>query len=133
MDEYNRLMDLEFEQVRDFLILHYVANERHGEPFWDYVRNMPIPDSLSRKIDLFKSRGRFFRYEGDLFTETSWVAVFLGQNILPESYNPVIDGLSERDIDAGLNAIKSELARDVPHMPSHAEFLSRYCPASAAL
>jgi len=88
-NEYNKLMSLEFEQVRDFLILHYVANERHGEPFWDYVRHMPIPDSLQQKIDLFKHRGRFFRYEGDLFTETSWVAVFLGQNIAPAAYNPL--------------------------------------------
>jgi tryptophan halogenase len=133
IDEYNRLMDLEFEQVRDFLILHYVANERHGLPFWDYVRNMPIPDSLTRKIELFKSSGRFFRYEGDLFTETSWVAVFLGQNILPERYNAVVDGLSEEDINAGLTSIKSELARDIPHMPSHEEFLSRYCPAEVGL
>jgi len=51
-DEYNKLMSLEFEQVRDFLILHYIANEREGEPFWDYLRHMPIPDSLTRKIEL---------------------------------------------------------------------------------
>jgi len=133
IDEYNRLMDMEFAQVRDFLILHYVANERHGEPFWDYVRNMSVPDSLTRKIELFKSRGRFFRYEGDLFTETSWVAVFLGQNVLPQSYNAIVDGMPERDIDAALNAIKSELDRDIPHMPSHEEFLSRYCPSKMAI
>lgn len=130
IQEYNKLMDMEFEQVRDFLILHYVANERRGEPFWDYVRNMPIPDSLTRKIELFESGGRFFRYDGDLFSETSWVAVFLGQNILPESYNPVVDGLPEHEIEARLNAIKSELAQSVPQMPTHEEFLSRYCPAS---
>lgn len=127
--EYNKIMSIEFEQVRDFLILHYVANERHGEPFWDYVRNMPIPDSLKQKIDLFKHRGRFFRYDGDLFTETSWVAVFLGQNITPNAYSQVVDGLPEAQIEQTLASIKSEIARNIPNMPTHEEFLSRYCPA----
>ena len=128
-NEYNKLMSLEFEQVRDFLILHYVANERHGEPFWDYVRHMPIPDSLQQKINLFKHRGRFFRYEGDLFTETSWVAVFLGQNIAPAAYNPLVDGLPESKIEEALAFLKSEIVENIPRMPTHEEFLSRYCPA----
>jgi tryptophan halogenase len=129
--EYNKLMALEFEQVRDFLILHYVANERHGEPFWDYVRHMPIPDSLEQKIDLFKHRGRFFRYEGDLFTETSWVAVFLGQNIMPSGHSPLVDGLPQQKLQETLAFIKSEITGNIPRMPSHEEFLSRYCPAPA--
>ena len=128
-DEYNTLMSREFEQVRDFLILHYIANERHGEPFWDYVRNMSIPESLQRKIDLFKHRGRFFRYDGDLFSETSWVAVFFGQNIIPAAYNPLVDGLPERGIEQALASLKSEIDQNIPRMPSHDEFLSRYCAA----
>jgi tryptophan halogenase len=127
--EYNKIMALEFEQVRDFLILHYVANERHGEPFWDYVRNMSIPDGLQQKIELFKHRGRFFRYDGDLFTETSWVAVFLGQNIRPKAYSQLVDGLAEPQIERAIASIKSEIAASVSRMPSHEEFLARYCPA----
>ena len=129
IDEYNKLMDREFAQVRDFLILHYVANERRGEPFWDYVRNMSIPDSLKRKIDLFKGRGRYFRYDGDLFTETSWIAVFLGQNVVPEGYNPLVDSLPENEVENRLSAMRAELAQAVPQMPEHDVFLSRYCPA----
>lgn len=127
--EYNKIMSLEFEQVRDFLILHYVANERVGEPFWDYVRHMPIPESLQQKIDLFKHRGRFFRYDGDLFTETSWVAVFLGQNVTPTTYSQLVDGLPDQQIEQALDSIKSEIAKNIPGMPSHEEFLSRYCAA----
>ena len=132
-EEYNKLMSLEFEQVRDFLILHYVANERHGEPFWDYLRNMPIPDSLTRKIDLFKNKGGFFRYDGDLFSETSWVAVFLGQNIVPKGYNALVDGLPERELDQALASIRAEIDKSIPQMPSHDEFLSQYCPAPQVL
>jgi len=45
-DEFNRLIDLEYDRIRDFLILHYHANQRTGMKFWDYVRNMDVPDTL---------------------------------------------------------------------------------------
>lgn len=128
-DEYNKIMATEFEQVRDFLILHYVATEREDEPFWDYVRTMDIPVTLQRKIDLFKGRGRFFRYEGELFTETSWVAVFLGQNILPESYNPLVDNVEETQLRQSLASMKQAISAGVGAMPSHEAFLDKYCPA----
>src|SRR5262249_14163984 len=79
-DEFNRLSALEYEQIRDFLILHYKAVERDDTEFWAYCRTMEIPDALQHKIDLFRSRARIARYDGQLFTEPSWVAVFLGQN-----------------------------------------------------
>lgn len=126
--EYNRILTLEFEQVRDFLILHYVATKRSGEPFWDYVREMDIPESLQRKIDLFKGRGRFFRYDGELFSETSWVAVFLGQNIMPQGYNPLVDSVGDTDLMNSLNSMQSAILQAVQNMPNHEAFLHKYCP-----
>ena len=53
-DEFNRSMALEYERVRDFLILHYCATERSDSPFWDYCRTITIPDSLAGKLELFR-------------------------------------------------------------------------------
>lgn len=125
-DEYNKIMHKEFEQVRDFLMLHYVATKRTGDPFWDYVREMPIPDSLQNKIDLFKGNGRFFRYEGDLFTETSWVAVFLGQNIVPSGYNPLVGAIDPAQLKQSLGSMQNAIAKAANTMPRHEEFLKQY-------
>ena len=129
IDEYNKILNLEFEQIRDFLILHYVATKRTGEPFWDYVRNMSIPETLKVKIELFESRGRFFRYDGDLFTETSWVAVLLGQNIVPERCNPLVDSVDLYHIKQSLESMDRSIVKAVSHMPSHDQFLRQYCPS----
>src|SRR3954452_832076 len=61
-DEFNRLVDMEYDRIRDFLILHYHATERSDSPFWDYVRTMSVPETLQEKIDLFRRRGRLVKY-----------------------------------------------------------------------
>jgi tryptophan halogenase len=53
--EFNRLFEIQYDRVRDFLILHYRANSRFGEPLWDHVRTMDIPDSLEAKMELFEA------------------------------------------------------------------------------
>ncbi len=129
-NEYNRHMRTEFEQVRDFIILHYYATERDDTPFWNYCRNMSIPDSLVHKIALFREAGRAFRYEDELFSRASWIAVFLGQGIMPRSYDPVVFTLPQDELGESLESMRSAMIATVNHMPSHEAFIKRYCPAN---
>ncbi|MGI8611575.1 MAG: tryptophan halogenase family protein, partial [Sphingomicrobium sp.] len=60
-DEYNRQMLDVFEDVRDFIVLHYKANRRDDSGLWKYCASMDIPDSLESKMELWRSKGRLFR------------------------------------------------------------------------
>ena len=131
-DEYNRHMRQEFEQVRDFIILHYFATERDDTPFWNYCRNMSIPDSLRHKIELFREAGRVFRYEEELFARASWVAVFLGQNIVPRRVDPIVAALPVAEVRQSLESMHAAMHGAAQAMPTHAEFIRRYCPAPTA-
>lgn len=124
--EYNRLMDLEFERVRDFLMLHYVANQRDDAPFWRDMRNSEWPDSLKAKIDAFRSRGLVPEYENGLFQPPSWLSVFIGQNIVPEAYDPRVDMMAEAERAAHLSRIEQAIAAKVETMPGHRDFIERY-------
>jgi tryptophan 7-halogenase len=128
--EYNRLSKLQFEQIRDFIILHYKATERDDTPFWRQVREMAVPDTLSRKIELFRATSRVFRFEDELFSEASWIAVMLGQRINPAVYEPLADagdsGLTDRKMDAILRAVR----QTAEAMPRHQDFIARYCAAN---
>jgi tryptophan halogenase len=53
IDEYNRQCTYEFERIRDFIVLHYHANERDDTSFWADRREMAIPETLSERIELF--------------------------------------------------------------------------------
>jgi len=127
--EYNRLSIQEFERIRDFIILHYKATERNDSPMWDYCRNMPIPETLQRKIDLFRVNGRIFRDNEELFAEESWLQVMIGQHIVPRSYDPLVDMLSPDLIARYLGDIEKVIGRCVDIMPLHREFIASHCAA----
>ncbi|MGW8191341.1 tryptophan halogenase family protein [Sphingomonas hankookensis] len=130
--EYSRHMRTEFEQVRDFIILHYAATTRDDTPFWNYCRTMTLPDTLLHKIELFRETGRVFRYNDELFARPSWVAVMLGQGIMPTTSDPIVATLPAGDVARSLTSMRDAMAAAVQRMPTHGEFLSRYCPAVAA-
>ena len=129
IDRYNRTMAFEYEKIRDFIILHFKATARSDTPYWDYLREMPIPDYLADKIELFKGSGRVFRENDELFNDTSWFAVFIGQGIIPESYDPMVDCMDEGLFKARMAEIKAVIARSAEVMPGHMDFIRENCAA----
>jgi len=130
IDEYNRLTNLQIEQIRDFIILHYKANGRVGEPLWDACREMEVPEALARRMDLFRHRGRFFRHEDELFAESSWLAVLLGQNVTPEGYDPLADALPEADLTRVLAETRAHVRSVAEAMPLQSDTIARHCAAA---
>jgi tryptophan halogenase len=131
-EEFNRQLQDQYEDIRDFIILHYYATQRNDSEFWNRCRTMSIPDSLSHKIELFRSKGRSFREGYDLFTQPSWVAVMLGQGIWPEDYDPIADALDEDRIAAAMEQLRQGYQQTALAMPTHAEFIARCCAAPPA-
>ena len=132
VDHYNDANDYEYERIRDFIILHYKATERSDSPMWNYCREMPVPDTLTRKIEMFRANGRIFRENEELFAEESWLQVMLGQGIMPRGYDPLVDEKSPADIARFLDDIRTVIRRCVAVMPTHAEFIARNCAARPA-
>jgi tryptophan halogenase len=129
MDEFNRHARFEMEDVRDFLIAHYNVTRRTGDPFWDHVRTMELPDSLKERYALFRSSGRFFKHgAAELFAEESWVQVLIGQGF-EMTPDPVTQFVPQQDLVGYLSDI-DEVIEDVSNrMPDHGEFV-RNLPAS---
>ncbi len=126
-DEYNRQMQDVFEDVRDFIILHYKATRRDDSEFWNYCRTMAIPDSLERKLDLWRAKGRLFREGRELFGTPSWVAVLLGQGIVPAETEPAADALDPAMIADALDKMRLSYRRMAEHMPMHGDYVARAC------
>ena len=126
-DEYNRMMSLEFERLRDFLVLHYTATERDDSEFWNYCRQMEKPEGLEHKMALFRERGHVVQYTEGLFLKASWLAVYLGQGFEPEYYDWAADNQSPEKIAEHLRGMKGIIARTAHQMPSHSQSLAKHC------
>lgn len=128
--EYNRLTQMEYELTRDFLVLHYKATARTDSEFWNYCRTMEIPDSLQKKMDLFNSCGRIYPDKYDLFSDVSWLQVMIGQGMQPRSYHPLADLRPEAEVAAYLRNVEQVIGKCVKAMPTHAEYIAKYCAAT---
>ena len=132
VDEFNLRMDVEYERIRDFLILHYHLNSRDDTELWRYCRSMEVPESLSRKMRLFAHSGIVEQYRDGLFTPPSWLAVYLGQGLTPLHYNPLADAIPLERLLDDLEQLRGDIRDRVDEMPRHASFVARYANAEGA-
>ena len=130
IDYYNERTKLEYEQVRDFLILHYYATERDDTPFWKYCKNMEIPDTLKARITNYKDTAKLYRHDNEIFGETSWFAVMHGQGITPGTYHPMANALSNAALADRMGKIESVTQACLTPMPSHQSFIDANCKAN---
>jgi tryptophan halogenase len=130
-NEYNRQMQTQFEWVRDFVVLHYKAMQRDDSEFWKQCAAMDIPSTLEEKIAQFRNKARIFAEGVELFPRQSWIAVMLGQNIYPDGYEPVVDGLDENKVSQALEHLRRGIQDTANRLPMHGEFVQQCCAAAS--
>lgn len=127
VDSFNREMEADYDNVKDFLIAHYKITERDDTPFWQYVKNMSIPDSLQARLEVFRMRGEAHVKQTELFKEPSWFAVLMGQGLIPQGYHPLADAIPDDELKLRLSKIRSGIQNRLASMPGHAEFINANC------
>ena len=126
--DYNRITTLEYERVRDFLVLHYWG-ARRDEPLWQQVRQIELPEKLAHKVRMFTQRGRMVRYEWDAFQDPSWLSMFAGLDLLPERWDPLADFFSTEEVAQALATVRQQIDEGLKQSEPHAAFIARHCRA----
>jgi tryptophan halogenase len=127
---YNDQSQVEFEKIRDFIILHYKLTERDDTPYWRDCRSMEIPDSLAQRIALFRDNAIVYQGPEEMFRADSWLQVMLGQRLSPRGYHHMARLLGSDRLRNALDTLKTNIAGAVAKMPTHRAFLERYCSAA---
>ncbi len=129
VDRFNEKSRQEFENIRDFIILHYHVTERDDSGFWRQCRNMDVPDSLKHRLALWREDARAFQLPHELFRVDSWAMVLLGQRVMPRGYHHLAEMMPEQQLRSELAKMRKEIAELVGPMPGHPQYLKSYCPA----
>ena len=130
--EYNRETTNELERYRDFVALRISLNERHGEQLWDLMRSKQTPPELSRKKELYASRGIVPMVDGDLFDEADWALIFDEHCIVPRRHDILADVIGVEQATALLDRMKKKIAAAVSDQPLHGEYLMDVWERAAA-
>ena len=86
---------------------------------------MALPATLADKIAWFRHRGHVPAHRDGLFGVTSWQAVFVGQNIVPNRYDRMADAIPTEKLHAALTALRTQIMRDATALPDHAAYIAQ--------
>lgn len=128
--QYNRYTNEEVDSIRDFLILHYKITDREDTAFWRDRQAMDIPDSLQHRLDLYRETGLLYQDGSDLFRTDSWIQVMHGQGLKSDAYHRFGHLMKNENLAAAMREMRGKIKRAVDQMPSHADYLNRYCATS---
>jgi tryptophan halogenase len=129
--EFNRLTLADYDHVRDFVVLHYHANTREDAPLWRDTRSTRLPDSLAWRLEYFRHSGRVLRYPSDIFAAPNWLAVLLGQGIIPALGDPLVARHDPARLAGELRDIRHALSRTADTAMPHSEYIQRHCRAGS--
>lgn len=100
--KYNNVMGGILENIRDFIILHYLTKKTNTE-FWQAARAVTLPDSLASKLEIWKSKlptaDDFVNYsQFKLFSDSHHILILHGLGLLdPEKIKQEYDLMVDND------------------------------------
>ncbi|WP_144214211.1 tryptophan halogenase family protein [Shewanella donghaensis] len=130
INEFNQQTRTETENIRDFIILHYKVTDRVDTRFWRHCKSMDVPASLQHRIDMFDASGKVYKHGNELFGESSWIQVMMGQGLAPKQYHPIVDMMEDEELEHFLGNIKMKVKQKVANLPDHYEFVQHYCKSN---
>ncbi len=125
---YNEKMQGLYEEVRDFIALHYLTSNRRDTPYWQAVqRELEVPDSLKAKLAAWRERlpedSDFERTY--LFGTWSYLIVLFGKHFYDDTLFPRSESLQEAEWRQFEDWVERQKAGLVARLPNHFELLNR--------
>ncbi len=125
---YNEQMQGLYEEVRDFIALHYLTSNRRDSAYWRAVHEeLEVPDSLKAKLPLWRERlpeaADFER--SYLFGYWSYLIVLFGKHFYDDTRFARAEGLQESEWRRFEAWVEQQKAGLVAQLPNHFELLNQ--------
>ncbi|HLO48314.1 MAG TPA: tryptophan halogenase family protein [Kamptonema sp.] len=123
---YNEKMTECYEELRDFIVMHYCLTHREDTAFWRTNRHeLKIPDSLQAKLEHWQQIWPLQQNPLVLFPEYSYLCILAGMGQYPQNTLPILDAHSSQKVAGYLSQIKDRVADLEKVLPSHVEYLKQ--------
>lgn len=119
---FNRFLAETYDEIRDFIVLHYCLSRRTGS-FWDAVRQPEhIPERLRFLLDLWSRcpPGEEDLATSHVFTVLNYQYVMFGMDWTPSA---MLDQASRSGVPDSTISLEAQRARLLSVLPSHRAYL----------
>ena len=120
---YNARMAALYDEVRDFIVLHYILTRR-DEAFWRDARNVSLPATLEESLALYDENGRIDTPRLQFFLEASYFFILSGNGRVPRRPIMEAEAAPAGEIWHILDRIRQDNRDFAVRMPTHAAFLA---------
>ena len=120
---FNVAMGRAYDEVRDFVLLHYVL-ARRDEPFWRDARNARSTAELDAFLDLYDVAGIMDKSRHDLFQEPSYHSILDGLGRRPRRPVAPVDVFNMVPVDEALTQRRTLIAGLVAQASGHDAMLA---------
>ena len=127
-ERYNGLMRGVYEEVRDFIALHYQTSNRRDTAYWQAVQSdLEVPDSLQAKLERWRSH---LPAEADfeqtyLFGFWSYLIVLFGKHFYEEARFPEAEALEPQDWQSFAAWVDEQKQGLAGQLPGHFDLLNQ--------
>ncbi len=129
IDRYNRLSVEMFEDIRDFIMLHYRTSNRDDGPFWRAARQeVDIPETLKNRLALWRHKlpsELDVDTRNPLFSEWSYLYVLFGKGYFDGVSFPAEAAISDSDFEDFQAEMAQARAQALSQAPDHRALLDR--------
>jgi tryptophan halogenase len=120
---YNAKMAAVYDEVRDFIVLHYILSRRE-DPFWRDARNVPLPDTLREMLAVYAENGRLENPRLQLFLEPNYFFILAGNEELPRRAATEAEAANTGQIARVVARLQEGNAEWAARLPSHRDVLT---------
>lgn len=121
---YNDATAKAFEDIRDFIVMHYCLTNRDDSEFWRAVRTLDIPDSLGAKFEEYASSVITPDLsEMRLFETRSIWAILTGMEFEFTKAAPSVAMMDPAPAAAVFKQVQADRERYLNGLPDHMEYL----------
>jgi tryptophan halogenase len=130
--EFNRVMRLEYQGVRDYHCAHYWLANKQASAFGELLRALKPSETLSHRLALFADCGRISMDESTLVSDSQWTSLLIGLGFWPKHY----DYLALHHDDAAYLEHAQNIAMSIKNslasLPDYGAYLRDYLAHLAA-
>jgi Tryptophan halogenase len=127
-DAYNGLVQNLYEEIRDFIVMHYALSNRDDTPFWNAARNeLKLSDWLTERLELWRYKmpsPTDCTNRLSLFSEWSFIYVLYGKHFFDGVTFALEHSLGDHDFDVFLAEIDQQRREMMARSPDHRQLLT---------